>query len=92
MTEYREIYQQALDRFGIYPQIDMCIEEMAELTKALVKYRRDPKEHHRCMIAEETADVQHTLNQIKIAFSSPQEQENWMNAKIIKLGMKLKRK
>jgi len=87
--DHTETYNRAIKEFGLDPQIDMCIEEMSELTKALIKHRRDPKELNRCKIAEEIADVQHTLDQMKLIFSSNDEQDIWMNLKIVKLERKL---
>ena len=34
------VYRRCICEYGTQPQIDMCIEEMSELTKALLKYRR----------------------------------------------------
>ena len=55
-----EICKAAIDLWGENAQIDMVIEEMAELTKALLKYRR-AHESNKAMcivdIAEEHADV-----------------------------------
>ena len=49
------------DYYGLFPQIDITIEEMAELTKELIKFKRNPKlpsEVYPSTIAEECADVQ----------------------------------
>ena len=40
MKKRRKILLQAVLRYGEHTQVDMCIEEMSELTKALLKYRR----------------------------------------------------
>lgn len=61
-----EIYQQAIKTWGPYMQIDMCIEEMAELTHALVKYKRGKGNFDN--IAEEIADVAIMLEQMVILF------------------------
>lgn len=54
------IYTQAIKHFGESAQTDMLIEEMAELTQALLKKRRG-KEHN---VEEEFADVEILMNQI----------------------------
>ena len=36
----KEILLQAIEKYGDDSQIDVCIEEMSELTKALLKFRR----------------------------------------------------
>ncbi len=56
------IHQQALTKFGEQKQKDMLIEEMSELTQALLKDRRGRESN----ISEEIADVQIVLDQIKI--------------------------
>lgn len=42
MTQEREakILERAINTYGAYAQVDMAIEEMSELTKALLKHRR----------------------------------------------------
>lgn len=40
-NEYRDsVYRRCISEYGTQPQVDMCIEEMSELTKALLKWRR----------------------------------------------------
>ena len=56
------IHQQALTKFGEQKQKDMLIEEMSELTQALLKDRRGRESN----ISEEIADVQIVLDQIKL--------------------------
>lgn len=51
--------------YGERNQIDMAIEEMAELTQALSKYKRG-KEHN---VEKEIADVQIMLDQLKLIFN-----------------------
>ena len=43
MTDDRrkEIEGRAINTYGEQPQVDVAIEEMSELTKALLKYRRN---------------------------------------------------
>lgn len=67
-----------IKNYGTFNQIQMAIEEMAELTKELCKLKRCGQnniEH----IEEEIADVQITLNQLKIMFPSDRD---WYNEKI----------
>lgn len=63
----------AIDTFGMDSQIDMAIEEMAELTKALCKLRRAEHmpEKIACLgnIHEEMADVRIMLDQLCIIFN-----------------------
>lgn len=61
--------------YGIEPQTDMLIEEMSELTKALLKYRRAKAETAATGllltdIADELADVKIMLAQIEYLYNT----------------------
>lgn len=62
------LYTKAILLFGKKNQTDMAIEEMSELTKALLKYRRNPCVEKRVAILEEIADVQIMLDQLRIMY------------------------
>ena len=51
------VLQQAVNTFGSDFQTDILIEEMAELTQAIIKSRRNNGSYCTTEIAEETADV-----------------------------------
>lgn len=55
-------HQRALNKFGENSQKEMLIEEMSELTQAILKDRRGRESN----ISEEIADVQVVLDQIKL--------------------------
>ena len=61
-----QLYQDAIDFFGNLSQKVMVIEEMSELTKELCKELRDRGNIDH--IAEELADVEITLAQIKLIY------------------------
>lgn len=77
MTPEREarILEKAVETYGAGPQIDMMIEEMSELTKALCKYRRAPTGRTFDDVLEEMADVQIMLNQMALVFGDFNEEE-----------------
>lgn len=58
----KEICKNAINKFGAYQQLDMLIEEMAELTQAISKFKRD-KIHN---VEEEVADVEIMLEQLRL--------------------------
>ncbi len=60
------VYRNAIMTYGEIAQIDVAIEEMAELIQALSKYKRG-KEHN---VEEEIADVSIMLEQLKIIFDN----------------------
>lgn len=103
MTAEREgaILERAIATFGCAAQVDKAIEEMAELTKALLKYRimgsrefvRSNTESDELLmhtasvnICEEMADVQIMLNQLRLIYGDDAE---WEEAKLRRLEERL---
>lgn len=76
------IHQRALSKFGEQNQKDMAIEEMAELTQALLKERRGRESN----VAEEIADVQIVLDQMKLLYP---EWKTWEQIKLARLNESL---
>ena len=76
------IYDRVILKFGQSHQKDKMIEEMAELTQALIKERHG--EQHN--IAEEIADVQTVLNQMKLLYP---EWISWEQVKLRRLEERL---
>lgn len=60
------VLQKALDTFGVEMQKDMAIEEMSELTKAIIKERRGKGTKEE--IIEEIADVLIMMEQLRIVY------------------------
>ena len=67
MQDY-EVLQTAIDHYGSERQIDKAIEEMSELTKALLKLRLVKNEQNTESVLEEMADVEIMLDQLKLIF------------------------
>ena len=82
-----EVLQTALDNYGAEAQTLMVFEEMSELQKELCKHSRgaDNTEH----IAEEIADVQIMLDQIKILHNCSGLVERYRRQKIDRLKERL---
>ena len=92
----KKILQSAIDIFGDTAQTDMMIEEMSELTKALLKYRRDLRRGGqmqtlcRMAVLEEMADVGIMLDQMRIIYGSENEyREEKLKRLAERLGMKV---
>ena len=70
--EEEKIMKAAISAYGRDAQTDMAIEEMSELTKALLKFRRygkgDSANDRLNDIREEIEDVQIMLDQMKIIY------------------------
>ena len=69
-----EILQAAVDTYGVKAQEDICIEEMSELTKAIIKNRRNDGAVA-ANIIEEIADVQIMLDEMRLIYGSTEEQD-----------------
>jgi len=79
----KEIIKKAINTYGKESQIDVCIEEMSELTKAIIKFKRASQQIDAMEIkifrqfisekvndiAEEIADVEIMLEQMKMIFN-----------------------
>ena len=82
------VYKEALDKWGA-AQIIILFEEMAELQKELTKYLRGKE--NRIEIAEEIADVEIMLAQMKILFGIEEGVERYKKLKIQRLQERLER-
>jgi NTP pyrophosphatase (non-canonical NTP hydrolase) len=84
-----EVLQEALDTYGIDKQLDIAIEEMAELTKAIIKHRRYNNPMTLDNLCEETADVAIMLEQIFLSTKSD-DVAKYIVAKVNRLKVRLK--
>ncbi|MBD5547541.1 MAG: hypothetical protein HDQ97_09095 [Lachnospiraceae bacterium] len=83
-----EVLEKAVKTWGEAAQTDMMIEEMAELTKALLNNRRGRESN----ISEEMADVYIMLKQLEIIFENKGKINHFINEKIKRLEERLKGK
>jgi NTP pyrophosphatase (non-canonical NTP hydrolase) len=74
-NEQKQILQKALQTWGTHAQILIAVEEMSELTKALLKNINRGK-NNRDDILEEFVDVLITLEQLKIIYGLTDEEIN----------------
>lgn len=77
------IYRDAIRAFGAPHQIQKAIEEMSELTKELCKDL--DKKGNLNHIAEELADVEITLAQLKLIYSNAALVDIWKQRKLVEL-------
>ena len=94
-----DVLNSAIDKYGTLGQIDKSIEEMSELTKALLKerYARMTNNHLAEIdnVCEELADAVIMLNQLEIIFTeryhafSKEDLQKVVNYKIERLKGKL---
>lgn len=79
-AQEKEIFREAIDYFGDTSQKIMVIEEMSELIKELCKELRDRGNTEN--IAEEIADVEITLAQIKMIYDIEEAVEKQRDYKL----------
>lgn len=98
-----KIMQEAIDHYGEDSQLDMAIEEMSELTKAICKYKRAVKERERDIchstakdvifakgdIVEEIADVLVMLEQLMMIFDCEERMSAIASKKIDRLKWRM---
>ena len=87
------IMQQAIETYGVQAQCDVAIEEMAELTKAIVKIRRVADDYEKTQAAldnllEEIADADIMIDQLKI-MRGPKRVEEYRKKKLERLERRL---
>lgn len=81
----KTIYERAIEKFGVEKQMDILIEEMAELTQALLKNRRKPNDTEIWgNVHEEFADVEIMLAQLKTKLAKPLI-DGWKERKLYRL-------
>lgn len=88
------VLKDAISTYGTSAQVDMAIEEMSELTKALCKERRaqHQSEKHaeaQANVIEEIADVAIMLEQLLIIFDKDHEVQKVVDYKIDRLEQRL---
>lgn len=88
-----EVLQQAIDTYGSHAQEEMAIEEMSELTKAIVKRHRaaDKPSYDKAMsgIAEEMADVIIMLTQPLMFYGNRRDVQRAVDEKVKRLAGRL---
>lgn len=105
-TAYPKVLQECVDTYGADKQIDQTIEEMSELTKALLKHRRKAIQLEggnvnptpgtdldlaRADILEETADVIIMLTQIIMIFGGRDFVERTIESKVYRQKKRLRK-
>lgn len=86
--EQKNIMQNAVRKYGVDAQDDIAIEEMSELTKAIIKNRRYKTFATLESIYEELADVYIMLEQIMMSLDKDRVQ-SYVNSKLERLNERL---
>lgn len=92
----RQVMERAIETYGYGNQLVKAIEEMAELEKELCKVClidvTEITERHLDNIAQEIADTEIMLEQLKIIFDNQERVEEWKKLKLLRLEYRLKQK
>lgn len=86
--EQTEIMLNALGKYGVAAQDDIAIEEMSELTKAIIKSRRYNNSDTYENLCEELADVFIMCEQILMSLDKDKVQ-SYIDAKLERLNERL---
>lgn len=79
------VFRRCILEYGANSQIDMAIEEMAELSKALLKLKRDKGKSSKSLIddvIDEIADVRIMCRQIELLFQAEDRVEKRIDFKV----------
>lgn len=85
--EMNRILVKAIDSYGCEAQIKMVLEEMSELQKEICKFWRGKENHEQ--IAEEVADVEIMLAQLKLIFGIEESVKSHISRKVKRLAVRL---
>lgn len=92
MITYEErlkVYTNALVAYGEEKQCIVAIEELSECQKEICKVLRGKGDA--CHLAEEIADAMIGLEQMQYFFGLTEEVQEWMDSKVKRLEIKLKK-
>jgi cell fate (sporulation/competence/biofilm development) regulator YmcA (YheA/YmcA/DUF963 family) len=84
-----EVFRKAIETSGEESQMHMVLEEMSELAKEVCKSFRFGKKNRLRKVAEEIADVEICLEQLKMIFHIDDDVEMWRLDKTVRLKKKL---
>ena len=87
MIDVIDLYDRALEKWGMEAQMNVAIEEMSELTKELCKAIRGQGSIPN--ISEEIADVKIMLEQLVNMFGCEQAVSSWTDRKLNRLNDRL---
>lgn len=85
--EKKDIYKKAISHYGAKHQMFKTVEELAELSAALMKYNLEG--HGKLNVLEEVADVIVMIEQLRIILDADSVIDGIIESKLMRLGAKL---
>jgi NTP pyrophosphatase (non-canonical NTP hydrolase) len=83
-----DLYQLALDKWGVDVQLTVVMEELSELIKEVCKLKRN--NGHLDHLAEEIADVEIMCEQLRYIYNLDSSVDYWKKSKLLRLENRLK--
>lgn len=85
-----EILKRAIKTYGTDHQIDKAIEEMSELTQALIKLKQSKNSHiFMDHVSEEMADVEIMIKQLNMILKNDEQVKRYRIYKLIRLKKRM---
>ena len=90
----KQLLERVITAYGMNKQLDVAIEELSELLQAICKVKRYacPHEDYLINLAEEMADVEIILEELKLMFDNEDNVKEWKISKLDRLERRLKEK
>lgn len=90
----KQLLERVITANGMKKQVDIAIEELSELMKAICKVKRHSYTQRDCLVnlAEEMADVEIVLAELKLMFDNEDDVKEWKDYKLDRLEKRLKEK
>lgn len=90
----KQLLERVITANGMNKQLDVAIEELSELMKAICKVKRYSYTQEDCLVnlAEEMADVEIILAELKVMFDNEDSVKEWKNYKLDRLEKRLNEK
>ena len=90
----KQLLERVITANGMNKQLDVAIEELSELMKAICKVKRYGYTDDECYfnLAEEMADVEIVLAELKLMFDNEDNVKKWRTYKLDRLEKRLNEK
>ena len=90
----KQLLERVITANGMNKQLDIAIEELSELIQAICKLKRYGYTDEECYfnLAEEMADVEIVLAELKLMFDNEDNVKEWRTYKLDRLEKRLKEK